>query len=338
MKSVREASVKGKRVLVRCDLDVPIEGGRVVDDMRLLACLPTLQLLVERGAKVIIGGHLGRPEGTVVEELRLDPIAAVLSKHLGAVHKADEVVGPTVVEVVDEMADGDLLLLENLRFDPGEEADDPQFAAKLAALADLYVNEAFAVCHRAVASVVGVSKLLPAYAGLRLMEEVEKLTAIRNKPTRPLVFIMGGAKAETKVPLVWAIAKYADQILLGGTLMLERSLEGIKNVAFPVDAVEAYDIGPKTIKKYQAILAEAKTIVWNGPVGKFEAKKFSAGTKALAEYLAVAEAMTIVGGGDTLAALRRFGVLEKMTFISVGGGAMLALLAGEELPGIVALG
>lgn len=338
MKSVREASVKGKRVLVRCDLDVPVEGGRVVDDARILACLPTLQLLVERGVKVIIGGHLGRPDGKVVEELRLDPVAAVLSEHLGAVHKADEVCGPTVTEVVDNMEGGDIFLLENLRFDPGEEADDPSFAAELAALADLYVNEAFAVCHRAAASVVGVPQLLPAYAGLRLLEEAEKLTAIRNKPVRPLVFIIGGAKAETKVPLVWAIARYADQILLGGTLMLERTLEGIKNVTFPVDAVGTFDIGPKTIKEYQAILAEAKTIVWNGPVGKFEAEPFSAGTKALAEYLTVSGATTIVGGGDTLVALRRFGVLERMTFTSVGGGAMLALLAGEELPGIAALG
>ena len=200
MKSVREAEVRGKRVLVRCDLDVPLEKSkgesqkakvRVVDDFRIKACLPTLEYLVKEGAKVIICGHLNRPKGKVVAELRLDPIAEILSEHLEFVHKADEVIGPVVRDVVGEMEEGDILLLENLRFHPGEEKNDPQFAQDLASLADFYVNEAFAVSHREHASVVGVTKYLPSYAGLRLEEEVKKLTKVKENPQRPLVFIIG---------------------------------------------------------------------------------------------------------------------------------------------------
>ncbi len=337
MKSVCEAAVRGKKVLVRCDLDAPLSGGAVADDFRLRACLPTLEYLVNGGAKVIICGHLGRPGGEAVAELRLDPVAEILSARLGAVYKADEVVGSVVSDVAGNMAGGDILLLENLRFHPGEESNDPQFAEELSSLADLYINEAFAVCHREHASVVGVPQHLPTYAGLRLQEEVEKLTAVRDDPRRPLVFIIGGAKAETKAPLVRKLAAYADKVLLGGRLMFETSLESVSNIVFPVDAKDTGDIGPKSAEIFKRALSGAGLVVWNGPLGKWEEEQYAGGTRQVAQYLVASEASVIVGGGDTLAALAAFGFRDKMGFVSTGGGAMLAFLAGEPLPGLEAL-
>jgi len=337
MKSVREAAVRGKKVLVRCDLDAPLSGGVMTDDFRLRACLPTLEYLVANEAKIIVCGHLGRPGGEVVSELRLDPVAKILSAHLGAVYKADEVVGPVVSDVASTMEGGDVLLLENLRFHPGEENNDSQFAEELSSLADLYVNEAFAVCHREHASVVGVPQHLLAYAGLRLQEEVATLTAVRDDPPRPLVFIIGGAKAETKSPLVRKIAAYADKVLLGGKLMFEKSLVGVPNTVFPVDAKDDYDVGPESIELFKKGLAAAGTVVWNGPLGKWEEEQYAGGTRQIAQHLAGSKAKVIVGGGDTLAALTACGLRDKMSFVSTGGGAMLAFLAGERLPGLEAL-
>ena len=375
MKLVREADVSGKRVLVRADLDVPLEEfrdkgqepkARVADGFRLEACLPTLEYLVRERARVIICGHLDRPGGRMVEELRMDPVAGFLSNYLGPLHKSDEVVGPVVEDVVSEMEEGDILLLENLRFNPGEKVNDSRFAKNLASLADIYVNECFATSHREHASIVGVPEYLPAYAGFRLKEEIEKLTEIKSTPRfgtewkdpssprqrggqapgrvfpseshRPLVFIIGGAKTETKVPLVRKIAQYSDKILLGGKLMFERSLENIPNVVFPVDAVGIYDIGPKTVEMFKEVLEKARTVVWNGPLGKFEEPRYARGTRIIADYLTRIDADVVAGGGDTLAALEEFGLRDKMGFVSTGGGAMLAFLAGEELPGIEVLG
>lgn len=338
MKSIREAEVAGRKVLLRADLDVPLQDGAVADDFRIQAALPTIEYLVKERAKVIIVAHLDRPRGKVVEDLRLDPVAKKLSRHLQAIHKLDDCVGPKVKAAVEAMAEGDVLLLENLRFHPGEEKNDPQFAKELAFLADIYVNDCFSTSHRRHASFVGIPKLLPAYAGFELEKETMILCSIIVKAERPLILVVGGAKAATKAPLVKKLAKIADKVLLGGTLMFEQSLEGIPNVLLPVDAVRIDDIGPQTIKLFEKEIKKAKTIVWNGPLGVTLKKEFEAGTRAIAEALAKSDAYTIVGGGDTVAALDRFGLRDKMGFVSTGGGAMLQFLADGTLPGLEALG
>lgn len=340
MRVLKEADVSGKKVILRGDLDAPLkqEAGskkqEVADDTRLKALLPTLKYLLKRKAKVLIIGHLGRPKGKSDPKLSLEPVA----------ERLEELLGESVEFLKDiEGAGGDwsgrgVAVLENLRFWPGEEKNDPDSAQKLASLGDLYVNDAFAASHRKHISVVGVPRYLPAYAGLRLEEEVRELGSVLGNPARPLIFILGGAKVETKKPLVLRFAKIADKILLGGLLMFSQDLEGVPNVVFPVDAKDAYDIGPRSIKAFVEAIGEAKTIVWNGPLGKWEESKYEKGTRAIAEVLVKSGARTIVGGGDTIAALNAFGLLKKMSYVSLGGGAMLEFLAGKRLPGLVALG
>ncbi len=355
MKSIREAKIKGKKVLVRADLDVPLEqrakdDGRIAvgDDFRLKMCLPTIKYLVNGGARVIVCGHLDRPGGKAVEDLRMAPVAERLEELLGVEivytppHSpapgagSAEAPGAFPVAALTPAA-GPVILLENLRFDPREKENDPQFAKELASLADLYVNESFATCHRAHTSMVGVPKLLPAYVGLRLGEEVEKLSALRENPQRPLIFIIGGAKVETKAAAVQKLSRYADKILLGGKLMFEESLEGVPNVVFPKDAVDTFDIGPESISLFKRELGNAKTVVWNGPLGKFEQPRYERGTRVLAEFLGRIDTDVVVGGGDTLAAIKKFGLREEMDFVSTGGGAMLAFLTGADLPGLQVL-
>lgn len=331
-KTLKDAPVSGKRVLLRADLDVPIKDGRVGEDYRLKALLPTLNYLLEKGAKVLIIGHAGRPEGKPNPVFSLRPVASCF----------EELVGKKVsfFETIDSarQSSDPLGMLENLRFWPEEEKNDPAFAKELVALADFYVNESFAASHRAHASVVGVSKYLPAFAGLRLEEEVMELGGVLEKPKRPLVFVLGGAKTETKSPLVPAFAKISDEVLLGGLLMFDQNLRKIARVTSPIDAVETFDIGPESVKKFAEIIKNAGTVVWNGPMGKWEDLRYAAGTRSIAEELATSSAKTIVGGGDTIAALSSFGLLKKMSYVSLGGGAMLEFLAGKELPGLKALG
>lgn len=339
MKSLKEAAVAGKKILLRADLDVPLKDGQVVDDFRIQTALPTIEHLVSHQAKTVIIAHLGRPEGKVVERLRLDPVARWLVEtgHAPSLRKINDCVGPEVRGAVEAMADGDILLLENLRFNLGETGNVPVFARQLADLADLYVNDCFATSHREHASIVGVPRLLPAYAGLRLIEETMILHRIIVEAQRPLCVIVGGAKAETKAPLVKKLAKIADKILLGGTLMFETSLAGIPKVVFPIDAVRVDDVGPKTIRMYEREIKKARTVVWNGPLGVALKREFEVGTRRIAEALAVSSAFTVVGGGDTVAALNRFGLRDRMNFVSTGGGAMLRFLADGTLPGIEAL-
>jgi phosphoglycerate kinase len=279
----------------------------------------------------LIIGHAGRPEGKLNPALSLKPIADWFSKELG------EKVGFFEDFRIGE-SENRASVLENLRFWEGEEENDPKFAQELAELGDLYVNDSFAASHRAHASIAGVPQHLPAYAGLRLAEEVKELGGVLENPERPLVFILGGAKTETKAPLVSNFAEVADSVLLGGLLMFDQSLRKITRAVFPVDAVETFDIGPETEKKFTEIVKNAKTVVWNGPMGKWEDDKYAAGTRAVAKSLAEHPGKTIVGGGDTIAALSAFGLLEKMGYVSMGGGAMLEFLAGKELPGLKALG
>jgi phosphoglycerate kinase len=334
MRVLKDADVSGKRVILRGDLDVPLRQARgkleVADDTRLKALLPTLKHLLRKKASVLIIGHLGRPEGKDVS-LSLYPVSSRFGELLGREIKLlDNYQLPTT--------NYQLAMLENLRFWPGEEKNEPVFAQRLAALGDLYVNDAFAVSHRKHASVVGITKHLPAYAGIRLEEEVRELGTVLEKPARPLIFILGGAKLETKKPLVPRLAKTADTILLGGLLMFSQDLEGVPNIIFPVDAREIYDIGPKSIKLFVGAIEEAKVIVWNGPLGRWEDHKYERGTRSIAEALANSSAKTVVGGGDTIAALSAFGLLKKMSYVSLGGGAMLEFLAGKKLPGLTALG
>lgn len=331
LKLLKDADLKGKRVILRGDLDVPLEDG-VSDDYRLKALLPTLKYLLKSNARVLIIGHAGRPAGKPDPRLSLRPVAEYLTKLL-----------KRKVEFLPKLPDAGsqlpgLALLENLRFWPGEEGNDPAFAKKLASLGDVYINDAFAVSHRAHASISGVFEHLPSYAGLRLGEEIKELGSVLEAPDRPLVFILGGAKTETKMPLVPDFAKIADKVLIGGLLMFDKELEGIPNVIFPSDASDAYDIGPESIKKFAQIIKDAKTVVWNGPMGKWEDNRYELGTRAVAEELAVLPAKTIVGGGDTIAALSSFGLVSDMGYVSLGGGAMLEFLAGKELPGLKALG
>ncbi len=391
VKTIRDVDVNGRRVFVRADLNVPLEDGRVTDDNRIRASLPTIVNLLERGASVILASHLGRPKGKVVDPLRLRPVAERLSQLLGRpVRMTGDALGPGVQVAVDKLRPGDLLLLENLRFHATEEANDPEFAKALAGLADLYVNDAFGAAHRAHASTEGITHYLPAVAGLLMEREVDALTRLLRKPTRPFHAIIGGAKVSGKLEVLTALLARCQAVLLGGGMAntflaakgynLGKSLveaEQLDNAAkifeearrkrvrlmLPVDAVVApqvhhraktrvvpiadvpkdqivVDIGPATIKAYSDHLSKAKTIFWNGPMGVFEMPQMADGTNAIAKLLARrsrAGVVTIVGGGDSVAAVERLGLADRMTHVSTGGGASLEFIEGKTLPGVAAL-
>jgi phosphoglycerate kinase len=384
-KTVRDIAVKGKRVLVRVDFNVPLENGEVADDTRIRAALPTIQYLLEQGAAVILMSHLGRPKGKVQDELRLDPVARRLSQLLGRdVGKLDDCVGPETLRAAKSLEPGQVLLLENLRFHPEEEENDPDFARQLASLADVYVNDAFGTAHRAHASTAGVTAHLPAVAGLLLERELEVLGTVLAHPARPFVAILGGAKVSSKIGVIRSLLTKVDLLLVGGgmantflkaqghevgeslaeddRLMMAREIleQAGEKLVLPVDVVVAdafaedanvqtvgvdqvpagwriLDIGPRTVSLFDEKLASAATVVWNGPMGVFEFPRFAAGTIALASTLAGTAATTIVGGGDSIAALRRAGLADKMTHVSTGGGASLEFLEGKTLPGVAAL-
>jgi phosphoglycerate kinase len=387
-KTVREADVAGRRVLVRIDFNVPLENGKVADDTRIEAALPTIELLRKRGAAVVLVSHLGRPKGRVDPALSMRPVGERLAELLGAeVHQADAVVGGDVETMATALGPGEVLLLENVRFEPGETENDPALAGALAELADLYVNDAFGAAHRAHASTAGVAGLLPGYAGLLLEREVTELTAVVESPGRPLVIVLGGAKVTDKVGVIDRFLEIAEEILIGGAMCFSffraqgiatgDSLveeEGVKLAAealkraeqsdcelrLPVDLVlgerfaadaepresdgvevpdgwMGLDVGPRTAQAYSDAIAAAGTVLWNGPMGAFELPPFAAGTRAVAEAVADAKGTTVVGGGDSVAALRQFGLAEKVDWLSTGGGASLELLEGKKLPGVEAL-
>jgi phosphoglycerate kinase len=386
--SVRDADVAGKRVLVRVDFNVPLDDGRVADDTRIRAALPTIELLRERGAALVLVSHLGRPKGKVDPALSLRPVGQRLAELLGAgVKQAPAVVGEDVETMAAGLSPGDVLLLENVRFEPGETENYPALADRLAALADVYVNDAFGAAHRAHASTEGVAHRLPGYAGLLLESEVNELTRVVESPERPLVVVLGGAKVSDKVGVIDRFLELADSILIGGAMCFSffraqgiatgDSLveeEGVKlaeealrraegsdcELMLPVDlrlgksfdaaterresdGVEVpdgwmgLDIGPRTAAAYAEAIAAAGTVLWNGPMGAFELEPFAAGTRTVAEAVAAAPGTTVVGGGDSVAALHRFGLAEKVDWVSTGGGASLELLEGKKLPGVEAL-
>lgn len=387
-KSVRDAEVAGKRVLVRVDFNVPLDGGLVADDTRIRAALPTIELLRDRGAAVVLVSHLGRPKGKRDKALSMRPVGERLAELLGAeVKQAPAVIGRDVETMAAGLSPGDVLLLENVRFEPGETENDPKPAEALAALADLYVNDAFGAAHRAHASTEGVAHLLPGYAGLLLEREVTELTRVVDAPERPLVVVLGGAKVSDKVGVIDRFLEVADKILIGGAMCFSffraqgigtgNSLveeEGVALAAealkraegsdcelmLPVDLVlgESFDpaterreiddvevpdgwmgldVGPKTAAAYAEAIATAGTVLWNGPMGAFEMEPFAAGTRAVAEAVAAAPGTTVVGGGDSVAALQQFGLGEKVDWLSTGGGASLELLEGKKLLGVEAL-
>jgi phosphoglycerate kinase len=385
-KTIRDIDVKGKRVLVRVDFNVPLSESTVTDDTRIQAALPTIQYLLNRKATLILCSHLGRPKGKVVDDLRMDPVARRLSELLDRpVNKLDECVGPEVEAAVQAAKPGDVILLENTRFHPEERQNDPAFAAKLAALADLYVNDAFGTAHRAHASTEGVAQYLPAVAGFLMEKELEFLGSALISPERPYIAILGGAKISDKIGVIENLLGQVDALLIGGgmantflkadgydvadSLAEEGSLDtahGLleragNKLVLPVDVTvadrfdaEAFsqvvsvsgvpprwrilDIGPRTLELFQERLAGARTVVWNGPMGVFEFPKFAMGTEAVARMLAaLPDATTIIGGGDSAAAVKRAGLAGKMSHISTGGGASLEFLEGKTLPGVAAL-
>ncbi len=385
--SVRDAEVEGCTVLVRADLNVPLDDGTVTDDKRIRAALPTIELLRERGAKVVLCSHLGRPNGRD-PDLSMAPVAARLGQLLGAeVSVAPEVVGPEAEAAVAGLEPGSVLLLENTRFEAGEKGNDDALATALAGLADVYVNDAFGAAHRAHASTEGVAHHLPAYAGLLLEREVRELTAVIDDPRRPMVVVLGGAKVTDKVGVIERFLELADEILIGGAMCFSffraqghetgNSLveeEGIalagralelaaasrcelrlptdlvlgQSFSADADPVEidgvdvpagmmGLDVGPGTARAYGEAIAAAGTVFWNGPMGAFELAPFAAGTRAVAEAVAASGATTIVGGGDSGAALAQFGLEDEVSWLSTGGGASLELIEGKRLPGVEAL-
>lgn len=387
-KTLQDIDASGKKVFCRVDFNVPMEDGSVTDDTRIRAALPTIKYLCEQGAKVILASHLGRPKGEVKEELRLDAVAARLSDLLSKdVLKTDAVHGAEVDEAIASMENGDVLLIENVRFEPGEEKNAKALSEAFANMADLYVNDAFGTAHRAHASTAGVAELLPSAAGFLMEKEIDVLGKALENPQRPFTAIIGGAKVKDKIDVIENLLDKVDNLLIGGGLantfikaeghdvgdslleadkvelakqFIETAKEKGVRFAIPEDVVianafsedaetkvvpvseipngwQALDIGPKTRKTYADIITESKLVVWNGPMGVFEMEPFSGGTKAVADALAKTEGYTVIGGGDSAAAVEKFRLAKKMDHVSTGGGASLEFMEGKALPGVEAL-
>ena len=383
--TLNDLDAKGKRVLVRVDFNVPLDKktGEITDDKRIRETLPTIKFLAERNAKVILCSHLGRPDGKVVDSLRMDKVALRLGQLLNKkVKKLNDCVGDYVKEEVMKMRDGDTVLLENLRFHPEEEENDDGFSRQLADLAELYVNDAFGTCHRAHASTYGAAQYLKSAAGFLVEKEIKIMGKAMENPDRPFVAVLGGVKVSDKIKVIESLLTKVDRLLLGGAMIftfykaqgknigsskvdeagieLAKKLMNNRKIVLPADVVIAdkfdananskiadansipdgwmgLDIGPGTIDEYKRILSAAKTVVWNGPMGVFEFEKFANGTKEITKFLAELKATTIIGGGDSAAAVEKFGYAKKLTHVSTGGGASLEFFEGKKLPGIEAL-
>ena len=385
--TIKDIDVNGKKVLLRCDFNVPLdENLNITDKTRIVAALPTIKYLLEHNAKLILCSHLGRPKGEVKKEFSLAPVAKELSKELGKeVKLAEDVTGPSAKELTSNMQDGDIILLENVRFDPREEKNDDSLSKEFAELADIYVNDAFGTCHRAHASTAGVAKFLPSACGFLIEKELKVLGDALNNPVRPFVAILGGKKVSDKIGVIDSLLDKVDTLLIGGgmaytfykaqgynvgnsvceldkldlalSLMEKAKQKGVK-MLLPVDNKigkefkpdteskvvkfseipdnwEGFDIGPETIKMYTEELKNAKTVLWNGPLGLFEFDQFAIGTNEIAKCLAsLIDCTTIIGGGDSAAAVTKAGLADKMTHISTGGGASLEFIEGKKLPGI----
>jgi phosphoglycerate kinase len=384
-RSVRDLDLRDKRVLVRVDFNVPVKDGEVTDDTRIRRALPTIRYLLEEGARPILISHLGRPKGEPDPKYAMDPVAARLKELLGeSVVKLDAAVGPEVEEALDDWDGRGVVLLENSRFYPGETKNDPGFADQLAALADLYVNDAFGAAHRAHATTVGVAERLPAAAGLLMEEEIDYLDKVLEDPERPFVAILGGAKVSDKLGVIRSLLETADSLLIGGAMgftffkaqgyeignslveedylneakrlmeeagdrlvlpvdvvVAEAMEEGAESETVAVDGIPSgkmgLDIGPETVALFEGHISGASTIFWNGPMGVFEIDAFAKGTEGVARAVAESGATSVVGGGDSVAAVNKLGLEDRMSHISTGGGASLEYVEGKELPGIAVL-
>ena len=384
-RSVRDLDLRDKRVLVRVDFNVPVKGGEVTDDTRIRRALPTVRYLLSEGAHPLLISHLGRPKGEPDPKYAMDPVATRLEELLGEpVLKLDAAVGPEVVEARDDWDGKGVVLLENSRFYPGETKNDPGFADKLAALADLYVDDAFGAAHRAHATTVGVAERLPAAAGLLLEEEIDYLDTVLENPERPFVAILGGAKVSDKLGVIESLLGTADSLLVGGAMCFtffealgyeigdslvendyleearrlmgeadERLIlpvdvvvadameEGVESETVPVDRIPSgkmgLDIGHDTVARFEEYISGARTIFWNGPMGVFELDDFARGTEGVARAVAESSATSVVGGGDSVAAVNKLGLEGEMSHISTGGGASLEYVEGKELPGVAVL-
>jgi phosphoglycerate kinase len=388
LRTVDQADVAGKRVLVRNDFNVPLEDGKVTDDLRVRAAIPTLRWLLDNGAKVICCSHLGRPKGKPDPKYSLEPVRPVLAERLGTeVSFVDDVAGDQAGQAAEALGDGQVLLLQNLRYEPGEEKNDPELADRLAALAEVYVDDAFGAAHRAHASVVGVAERLDAYAGFLLAGEVKELSRLLEDPQRPFVAVLGGSKVSDKLEVLDNLLGRVDSLVVGGGMcftflaaqgheigdslfeaeqveavrqLLETAKGQGKPVLLPTDVVVArevsedaeartvaadgieagwkgLDIGPASAMAFAGAVADARTVFWNGPMGVFELEPFAAGTKTVAEAVAAADGYTVVGGGDSAAALAELGLADRVDHLSTGGGASLELLEGKTLPGVAAI-
>ena len=389
-KTIEDINPFGKKVLVRCDFNVPLdkETGKITNDLRIVSALPTINYLLSHNAKVILCSHLGKPKGEVKPELSLKPVAKRLSEYLGfEVKMAEDIVGESARTLAENLKPGEAILLENVRFDPREEANDPEFSKELASLAEIYVNDAFGTAHRAHSSTAGVAEYLPAVCGFLIEKEVKMLGDALDNPKRPFVAILGGAKVSDKIKVIEKLIEKADSILIGGGMtftflkamdynigdsiceldrleiaketMKKAEEKGVK-LLFPVDTVcgkefsndtekqvvdskeipdgwQGLDIGPESIKIFTEELQNAKTVMWNGPLGVFEFPNFAVGTNAIAKVLSEIDAVTVIGGGDSAAAVEKGGYADKITHISTGGGASLEFLEGKLLPGIECL-
>ncbi len=386
-KNVRDINVAGKKVLVRCDFNVPIDSqtGKITDNRRIRAAIPTIQYLLDNNAKVILCSHLGRPKGEVNPKYSLKPVAEELSKLLGKeVKLAKDVIGPDAEKLTSNMKNQDVVLLENVRFHKEEEKNDPEFAKKLASFAEIYVNDAFGTAHRAHSSTAGVADYLPAVSGFLIEKELEFLGKALENPERPFVAILGGAKVSDKIGVIENLLEKVDTLIIGGGMaytfykalghdigtsiceedkidlaktILEKAKQKNVKLLLPLDnhvsseysndgedkfvdkeeipdGFMGLDIGPKTIEAFKEAIKTAKTVLWNGPLGVTEFPKFAEGTRAIANALAQSQAVTIIGGGDSAAAIEKMGLADKMTHISTGGGASLEFLEGKVLPGI----
>ena len=389
-KTVKDIDVSGKRVLVRCDFNVPMKDGVITDDIRITSALPTVRYLIENDAKVILMSHMGRPKGEPKPEFSLKPVADRLAQLLGMdviFAASDVVVDDSVRAKAEALEPGQVMLLENVRYRKEETKNEEPFTGELASLGDIFVNDAFGTAHRAHCSTAGLAKYMPSVSGFLIEKEVKFLGDALEDPQRPFLAIMGGAKVGDKIPVIENLLKKVDSLIIGGgmsytffkamgyeigkSILDEESIDLAKELMkkaedagvrllLPVDTVCAkefdndsesgvfdrdsipadmmgMDIGPKTVEIYKTAIAEAKTVVWNGPAGVFEMPNFAAGTKAIAEALASSSAVTIIGGGDSAAAVEQFGLADKMTHISTGGGASLEFLEGKDLPGISCL-
>ncbi len=388
-KTVEDIAVSGKKVLVRCDFNVPLDADKnITDENRIIGALPTIKYLIANGAKVILCSHLGRPKGEFNEKYSLKPVAKRLSEVLGQeVKMAEDVIGESAKKLAAELKDGEVMLLENVRYHKEEEKNDKEFAKEMASMAEIYVNDAFGTAHRAHASTAGVADFLPAVCGYLIKKEIEVMGKALADPARPFVTILGGAKVSDKIGVINNLIEKVDALVIGGGMaytfikakggnigqsiceddkielakeLLKKAEEKGVEILLPIDNVAAkefnndaesmivsageipadyqgLDIGPKTVEYFKNTLANAKTIIWNGPMGVFEMPNFANGTKAVAEIVANADAVTIIGGGDSAAAVEQLGFADKMTHISTGGGASLEFLEGIVLPGIDAL-